>query len=95
MAFQSATPLKSWLTAISIGLLAYLLVCPLLPPSTINVVRRNSAFVEGAYNMGVVRPIGFALAIVAAFMGERYLRRWLSPISIFVLYFGIIMATLA
>ncbi len=95
MAFQAASPLKSWLTAISIGVLAYLLVCPLLPPSTINVVRRNSAFVEGAYNMGFVRPIGFALVIVAAFMAERYLRRWLSPMSIFVLYFGTATATLA
>jgi hypothetical protein len=95
IAFHSATPRRSWLTAISIGVLAYLLICPWLPPSTVNIVRRNSAFVEGAFDMGVVRPVGFALAIVAAFMAERFLRRWLSPMSIFVLYFGAATAALA
>ena len=58
--------------AAAIGLLAYGLAAPWIPPSTILAVQRNAQFTVGSYPMGV-RQLEYAVLLLAAGVGLRFI----------------------
>jgi uncharacterized membrane protein len=71
-----------------IGLLAYAVASPLIPPSAIADVRRNAQFIGGNFPMGKAQLAGCCLVATAAFALSWLFARWkLSRIYRFALLF--------
>jgi len=64
-----------WLRAAAIGFLALLLIAPMLPPSTMEVVRRNAPFVEGRFHASALSYGLLLLHIALGFLAAHVLKR--------------------
>ncbi len=86
----------AWLKkALGIGLLAYSLAAPLVPPSTVAVVRRNSPHMEGYYPLGPKQALYAGLICLAAWLLHRRLsKRRLSPATRFSWFLLLITGTI-
>ncbi len=73
---------KTWLTAAGIGVLAYALASPWLPPSTIGVVFSTSPQYSDRFDAGIFHLI-FSLAVLAAAAALWWLLRRSAPSGFF------------
>jgi uncharacterized membrane protein YciS (DUF1049 family) len=70
---------RNWALSIAIGVTAYMIACPWLPPSNIITVRRNAPYVGGTYVPSMKVPLVF-LVILLGMVGLLYLfRRFAVP----------------
>ncbi len=65
---------RAWPATLGIGVLAYALASPWIPPSTINTIRVNAQTIGGDYHMGW-RNAGYALVLAAALLTMHLLFR--------------------
>ncbi len=66
---------RTWLVAAGVGIAAYALACPWLPPSNIRDVRRNAQFTVGNYPIGGEQALQAALLVAAVLALSIALRR--------------------
>ncbi len=70
---------KTWATAAGIGIYAYVIASPWIPPSTIAAVRANAQYVGGDFRM-TVEHLKYAGLVLVALVGVEYaLARWKPP----------------
>jgi hypothetical protein len=80
---------RIWLTTLALGALAYLLVCPWIPPSTILDIRHNAQTVGGPFeHVYGSLPIYIGAGILAAFAAKYAMERWKvsPPLQFFALF---------
>jgi len=79
--------------AIGIALLAYALVSPWIPPSSIGTIARNAQHIVGSFPFGVIQVVYISLLVVAAVVLRVLLKRagcpqWLQAGTLFLLFMG-------
>jgi len=89
------TPTRVWLAAAAIGVYAYLLVLPWIPPSTLAVIRANSQWVGGPFKITAQHLKYLGLGLIAlVFLRSACERLRLSTIVRFALYLTVPMAAI-
>lgn len=80
-AWLAATGLRwgDWLASAGVGLLAYVIACPWIPPSTVATVRRNEMLVGGAVAPPLAWWSSIALAALVFLLALWVLRRLAAP----------------
>ncbi|MDQ6664664.1 MAG: hypothetical protein M3Z23_09755 [Acidobacteriota bacterium] len=63
---------RTWLATAGIGLLAYLLACPWIPPSTIRVIQFNAQTIGGDYTKIYSRLPGRLAILAVCLLGLKY-----------------------
>jgi len=93
VAQAGAMRLSGWITAAGIGILAYLLVCPWLPPSVILDVPANAQYSDGT-SFGRTQLAGLAACLVVLALLHLVLERLhISRPFRFFLYFFVLSGT--
>ena len=98
IAYLLARPRTSprvWLAAVAIGIYAYLIALPWIPPSTVAAIGANSQVEGGAYKIGGehLRYLGLAL-IALAFLRSACERLKVSTIVRFAIFFTLPLAAI-
>lgn len=79
----------------AVGLLAYSLAAPWIPPSTIAAIRRNAQYTVGHYPMAAWQAAAWGLLLVfAAGLVLLLRRRGLEPFRVFAALFAAVMGTI-
>jgi hypothetical protein len=82
---------RLWLWAAAIGVYAYLLAGPWIPPSLLAAIRRNGQRIGGDFEMGAAQVLGGLLLVAALFALHRVLARWrMSWFLCFALYYSLV-----
>lgn len=77
------------------GMLAYALVCPWLPPSTVLTIQRNSQSVAGTYDASAARLLQDAALTAAVVLASRLLLRQRASLAVqFALVFAVLLSGL-
>lgn len=69
-------------TVAAIGVASYLVVSPIMLPSLLLVIRRNSQFVGGDYRFTITSAVGVAVLIAAFVLCRWACRRWHLPVPL-------------
>ncbi len=94
MARSPRSDWKTWAAAAAIGVYAYIIASPWIPPSTISAIGRNSQQ-SGLYGMGAQHLKYAGLMLIALMLIEYGFRRWKPPELLrFALVFLFFTATL-
>jgi hypothetical protein len=88
--------LQGLLRAAAVGVLAYCLAAPWIPPSTLAAIRRNAQYTVGHYPMTAWQALGGGLLlVVAAGIWVALRKRGASPFLIFASLFATVMGAIA
>ncbi len=84
--------LEGWLKAAGIGVFAYALAVPWIPPSTLQAIRTNAQWIGGDFKFGLTNLLWLAALVCACALGEFALRRsTVSPAIRFSATFAMLM----
>ncbi len=87
---------RTWVTVCAIAILAYLLACPWIPPSTIRAIQFNARAIGGDYT-GVYHLLPLRLLCGAAILAlmRLILHRWRAPAGFqFACYYSFLTASI-
>ncbi len=86
---------NAWLLTAGIGILAYVIAAPLIPPSTLVAVRTNAQIVGGPFPFGIGNLIALACAFAAmGAIAALFRHRGVSRLTGFGVLFTILMGTI-
>ncbi len=86
--------LWAWLTTIGVGLLAYALACPWIPPSTIRDVQYNAQFIGNFAGVYQTLPLYAALSAGLLILLKYVLQRFGTPAALqFFWFFALLTST--